>query len=188
MDTNAFPSMDTNALPPMDTNAFTPTPMPAPAPTPYVPEIPAPAPAPAMSEYVVQSGDSFYTIAKNHGTTITAMQAANPGVDSRRLKIGQKLVLPAPNATSTTGAFAPAPAVSSSSETLYTVKSGDNLLRIASRFGTTVKAIKSLNGLSTDQIKVGQKLKIPAKPAPAPEPVPVAPTFPEATTTPAPVR
>ena len=186
MDTNAFPVMDTNALPPMDTNAFAPTPMPAPVPAPYVPEIPNPAPVPSASEYVVQAGDSFYTIAKNHGTTIAAIQAANPGVDSRRLKIGQKLVLPPPGAPSSPSSLAPAPGVSGGTETVYTVKSGDNLLRIASRFGTTVKAIKSLNGLTTDQIKVGQKLKIPAKPAPAPEPVPVAPTFPE--TAPAPVR
>ena len=61
--------------------------------------------------------------------------------------------------------------VAVSGETIHTVKSGETLLKIAGRYGTKVAAIKSLNGLTTDQIKVGQKLKIPVKavaPAPAP--------------------
>ena len=57
----------------------------------------------------------------------------------------------------------------------YTVKSGDTLTKIAKAHGTTVKAIKAASNLTTDHIKVGQKLKIPAKaeaaaPAPAPAP------------------
>ena len=64
------------------------------------------------------------------------------------------------------------------------MKSGDTLARIAKNNGTTAKAIKALNALKTDQIKVGQKLKIPEKgsvetvppvAAPAPAPVSVTP-------------
>jgi LysM repeat protein len=58
------------------------------------------------------------------------------------------------------------------------VKSGDSLTKIAKAHGTTVKAIKAENNLNTDHLKVGQKLKIPAKaeaaapvaPMPAPAP------------------
>ena len=46
--------------------------------------------------------------------------------------------------------------------TTYTVKKGDNLLRIASQYGTTVEAIRNANGLKNDNIKAGQKLTIPA--------------------------
>jgi LysM repeat protein len=62
----------------------------------------------------------------------------------------------------------------------YTVKSGDTLTKIAKAHGTTVKAIKAASNLTTDHIKVGQKLTIPAKaeaaaPAPAPAPVTATP-------------
>lgn len=125
-----------------------------------------PTPAPAGSEYVVKSGDSFYTIAKAHGTTVKAIETANPGVDSRRLKIGQKLVLPAPG----TGATAPTMTTTVDSN-VYVVKSGDTLSRIATAHKTTVKDLKSINGLTTDRINVGQKLKLPPPPAPAPAPI-----------------
>ena len=68
------------------------------------------------------------------------------------------------------------------------MKSGDNLTKIAGHLGTTVKALRAANGLKTDSIKVGQKLKIPAKasaPVTAPVvPVEPAPTTPPPTTTP----
>jgi LysM repeat protein len=67
------------------------------------------------------------------------------------------------NATSQT-----APAVStekaetaSQPETLYVVKSGDSLTRIAKAHGTTVQTLKAANGLKSDRIVVGAKLKIP---------------------------
>lgn len=44
---------------------------------------------------------------------------------------------------------------------IYTVKSGDNLSRIAKTHATTVKAIEAANGLADDRIVVGTKLKMP---------------------------
>ncbi len=46
-------------------------------------------------EYIVKAGDTFAKIAREHGTTITDIQTVNSGVDSSRLKIGQKIKLPA---------------------------------------------------------------------------------------------
>lgn len=45
----------------------------------------------------------------------------------------------------------------------HTVKKGDNLGRIASRYGVTIDAIRQANGLKGDNIQIGQKLTIPAK-------------------------
>lgn len=49
--------------------------------------------------------------------------------------------------------------------TTHVVKSGDNLDRLARKYGTTVQAIQQANGMSkgTTRISIGQKLKIPAK-------------------------
>lgn len=139
---------------------------------------PAPQPVAGPGTYKIQAGDTFDAIARRHGTTAAAIAAANPGVDPRRLKIGSTINLPAPSA-------APAPVAAVSGENIYVVKSGDTLSRIATQQGTTVKAIKQLNGLTTDRITVGQKLKIPVKaPAPVapapfgqPQPGTTAPTF-----------
>lgn len=51
----------------------------------------------------------------------------------------------------------------STTESIYQVKPGDTLEKIANAHGTTVKAIKDLNQLSIDRIKIGQKLKMPPK-------------------------
>lgn len=46
-------------------------------------------------EYIVKPGDSFAKIARAHGCSIADMIAVNPGVDSSKLKVGQKVKLPA---------------------------------------------------------------------------------------------
>ena len=48
---------------------------------------------PADGIYTVKAGDNFSKIAKRHGLKVSDLMAANPGVDSSRLKIGQKLRL-----------------------------------------------------------------------------------------------
>ena len=54
------------------------------------------------------------------------------------------------------------PAVSTPGfSTTYVVKKGDNLYGIAGHFGTTVPAIKELNGLTSNDLRIGQELKIP---------------------------
>lgn len=47
------------------------------------------------------------------------------------------------------------------SESVYVVRSGDTLTRIARLNQTTVKALKAANGLDSDTIAVGAKLKLP---------------------------
>lgn len=59
--------------------------------------------------------------------------------------------------------FAP----SAPSSTTYVVRWGDTLFSIAARFGVSVEAIKSANGLSSDIIRVGQQLVIPVASAPS---------------------
>ncbi|MCH5219731.1 MAG: transglycosylase SLT domain-containing protein [Muribaculaceae bacterium] len=52
---------------------------------------------------------------------------------------------------------------SSSRPTTHTIKSGENLFKIAKRYGVTVEELKKANNLTDDKINAGKKLKIPAK-------------------------
>lgn len=45
----------------------------------------------------------------------------------------------------------------------HTVRKGENLSKIAKRYGITIAQLKKANGLKSDKIDVGDKLKIPAK-------------------------
>ncbi len=50
--------------------------------------------APADGSYVIKAGDNFSTLAKKFGVKVSDITAANPGIDSSKLKIGQKINLP----------------------------------------------------------------------------------------------
>jgi LysM repeat protein len=120
------------------------------------------------AEYVVAQGDTFSKIASKVKVPMAAVIAANPGVEPTKLRPGQKLhIPPAPpvmaSAATPAGTSIAAPATSAGGEQVYTVKSGDNLIKIGGQFGVSVKAIRSANSLKTDSIRVGQKLKIPGK-------------------------
>lgn len=66
---------------------------------------------PADGVYVVKSGDNFSLIAKRYGLKVSDIAAANPGVDSARLKVGQKLQLSGTAAAVTLPAKEPRPVV-----------------------------------------------------------------------------
>ena len=164
-DTNLSPTMVSTGAPPTMVSNSAP-------PAAYVPPVVTPvAPEPTGTEYVVAKGDTLAKIAKNNHVSLKALQAANPSVVPTKLKVGQKLTLPGGSAAAPTAAGTPATtdlsAVSTGSGETYVVKSGDTLTKIAKSHGTTAKAIESENNLTTTKIKVGQKLKLPAKAAAA---------------------
>lgn len=151
--------------------------IPQPPATPVAPVMPVAPVAPVVdtgatagTEYTVVSGDTLAKIAHAHGVTVKALEAANPGVDPKKLHPKQKLTIPAGgSATAVAGATAAdtGAAAVGTSET-YVVKSGDTLTKIAKAHHVKVKAIQTANSLATTQIHVGQKLKIPASAEAAP--------------------
>jgi len=143
-------------------------------------ETPPPPPPPAAGShtYTIKRGDKLSLIAKRQGVRLSDLRDANPGLDERRLRPGQKITIPAKRGATaggtagTTGHAAAGDAPAAGPHIIYTVKSGDALSRIARRHHVTVTQIKNLNGLTGDGLRAGQKLKIPrsqnaAAPAPA---------------------
>jgi LysM repeat protein len=118
--------------------------------------------------YTVHLGDTLWSIATRHGTTIAAIRQAN-GLGSNIIYAGQRLLISG-NASSTVGSQA------SSGGQVYTVRPGDTLSAIAFRYGTTIWAIANANGLANPSyIYPGQRLTIPAGSSAA---APAAPAVP----------
>jgi LysM repeat protein len=186
---NAAPAfVETTNTAPADTN------LPPLTATPPAP-VESAAPPAAITDYKIVQGDTFSTIARKFHTTTRGLMDANPGIEPTKLKIGQSIKIPAPVAPPPPGSGTASPAAGTQGgEQIYVVKSGDTLIRIAADHKTSVKALRSANSLTTDKIKVGQKLKIPASasaPAtaapPAVTPVESAPAPAPGTTSAAPV-
>lgn len=121
--------------------------------------------------YQIRSGDTLSGIAARNRTTVAALMQANPQIRNANLiRAGQSLNLPG-----SSDSFQPAPSTSGSR---YTVRPGDTLSAIGSRFGVSYQSIAQANGISNPNlIHVGQSLVIPgrnggATPAPTPTPPP----------------
>ena len=103
-----------------------------------------------VTTYTVSSGDSLYSIARRFNTTVDNIKKLN-NLTNNNLSIGQVLRIPSSNTD--TG---------NNDVTTYTVSSGDSLYSIARRFNTTVDEIKRLNNLTSNNLSIGQVLKIPS--------------------------
>lgn len=105
--------------------------------------------------HVVVKGETFYSISRSYGITVDELLAANNLEQGAVLKVGQKLTIPVKGAVSEQTA---------SSETEnYTVAKGDTLYSIARKSGSTVDAVRALNGFTDATVlKVGQVIKLPA--------------------------
>jgi LysM repeat protein len=120
--------------------------------------------------YTVRRGDTLSSIARRHGTTVKAIVRTNNLKNANYIYAGQRLVIPGGGGSSSGGSGQ----ASGGSTKTYVVRRGDTLASIAYRYGTTVWAIASANGLANpNYIYPGQKLRITASgggaaPAPAP--------------------
>ncbi len=110
--------------------------------------------------YIVQPGDTLFSIGLRYGTTVEAILYAN-GLTSDVIYVGQELIIPADD-----GSYYPPvyePAVPIGSETYHVVVPGETLFRIALNYGSSVEAIAGANGIPYPYIiQVGQELLIPA--------------------------
>ena len=97
--------------------------------------------------YVVKQGDTLSSIAAKYGTTYQKLAQINNIANPDKIYVGQVIKLDGN--------------IKSNKEIIYTVKAGDTLSAIASKYGTTYQEIAKKNGISNpDKIYVGQKLKI----------------------------
>ena len=121
--------------------------------------------------YKVKSGDYLGRIASKYRCSVAQIKKWN-GLKNNNLRIGQRLVIyrggssskaaaPASTASSATNETSKKSSAPSGSAT-YTVKKGDTLGKIAQNHGCSVTQLKQWNNLSSNNIQVGQKLKVKA--------------------------
>ncbi|WP_049628185.1 C40 family peptidase [Bacillus sp. JFL15] len=100
----------------------------------------------------VKKGDTLWGLSNRYGTSINSIKSENK-LKSDIIYIGQTLSI---NGKSSSGSNSG----SKSSSSTYKVVKGDSLWKIANKYKMTVNQLKSLNGLKTDLIRIGQVLKV----------------------------
>lgn len=113
--------------------------------------------------YTVQSGDTLSGIALKFSTTSSKLAQLNSLSNPNLIYVGQRLLVnqSSNSNSSSSGQSSSTTTNTEASAASYTVKSGDTLSGIASRYNTTVNQIVSLNQLSNPNlIYVGQVLKL----------------------------
>ncbi|WP_433959067.1 LysM peptidoglycan-binding domain-containing protein [Cytobacillus horneckiae] len=90
----------------------------------------------------IAKGDTFYSLVKKYNTTVANLRKINPGVDEKKLQVGQVINI------STTAKY-------------HTVKSGDTVSELAAKYGSTIKQIRDWNKLDSKfTIYPNQKLRV----------------------------
>lgn len=126
--------------------------------------------AASSAVHVVRRGEALGTIARRYGTTVSRLKSLNR-LRSDRIVVGQALVVRAGSSGATAASTASRSASARASAatagrrataapTTHTVRRGEVLGTIAGRYGVTVSRLKALNGLTSDRIRVGQKLVV----------------------------
>lgn len=131
--------------------------------TPAVVVNPANPPAGSCT-HVVQAGETAFRIARRYGVTLAQLGQVNAQVNLSRLSVGQRLIMPGCTGTGSPPAATATPTVTTppGGARVHVVQAGENLFRIALRYGRTVAAIAAANGIvDVTRIYVGQRLVIP---------------------------
>ena len=115
---------------------------------------------PKYISYTVKAGDNLYNIAKKYNTTVDKIKRDN-NLQSNNLTIGKILLIEDTSDQSTIEECFGVEYEAPSSNITYTVQKGDNLYSIANKYNTTVNEIKSLNNLTSNNLSIGQQLRIP---------------------------
>ena len=119
---------------------------------------------PNYINYVVVPGDTLYSIAKKNNISVDTIIKDN-AITSNSLSIGQNLKIRIPSNVTVEIEECIGPDYNPPETTIpyttYTVKKGDSLYSIATKYNTSVTSIKNLNNLTSNNLQIGQSLKIP---------------------------
>lgn len=100
--------------------------------------------------YIVQKGDTLYSIAKNNNISVNDLIDIN-GLSNTTLSIGQELYIPTIKEDE----------IVSNDYELYTVKKGDSLWLLSKKYNISVPELIDINNLTNLTLSIDQKLLVP---------------------------
>jgi membrane-bound lytic murein transglycosylase D len=110
------------------------------------------------SLYTVKRGETLQSIARKFGVSSSDITRAN-GLASPKVKSGQQIKVA--RSSSVQRAAVKSSSRSASPLKYVVVKKGDTLATIAQKQGVSIERLKAANGIRSNKIAVGQKLKVP---------------------------
>jgi membrane-bound lytic murein transglycosylase D len=110
-------------------------------------------------QHKIRRGETLGEIGKRYGVSVRLLMAANPGIQPRRLRIDQRLVIPNSRAARANPGLAPR--VLRSGTRYHRVRWGESLWVIARRYGVTVRDLQRWNGIADrDVLKAGARIMV----------------------------
>jgi len=123
-------------------------------------------------EHFMARGETLGGLARRYRVSQAMLIAANPKLNSRRIRIGQRVVIPTGGVPSTRVArrmAEPVPAAGTSTATFHRVRRGETVSEIADEYGITQRELRVWNGLDhRGRIRIGQRLRVRSPDAPPP--------------------
>ncbi len=114
-------------------------------------------------EHVVRRGETLSEIGRRYRVGVMLLRAANGNVDPRRLRIGQRLIIPlsVDGRERAVSGRAPAPAPGVPGVTYHIVRRGESLWAISRRYGIGVNDLQRWNGIGASEVlRVGRRLRV----------------------------
>lgn len=107
----------------------------------------------------ITKGEGVYSISKKYGVPSNAIFEANPGSE-KGIKIDQVLLIPGGKGMAANTQTAPKTNTVNETAKTHKVVKGNTLSSIAKQYNLTIQEIKQINNLSSDNIQLGQLLKV----------------------------
>jgi len=112
--------------------------------------------------YKVEQSETLYSLSKKYNVTVTQINDANDGL-KEGLKFGSTIMIPSSAATtltSTTTTAKPIETAVTNVAAIHVVALGETLYAISKKYNVTVDEIKQWNNLSSNDVSLGQELKV----------------------------
>ena len=102
-------------------------------------------------KHEVKTGDSLTSIAANYHTSVNSISAVNSFDSGTQLSVGQKLIIPIGRSSEATSSRS-SQTITTGSKKYYSVRKGDTLSKIASKYQVSVDQLSAWNGFSNGSL------------------------------------